>query len=431
MKKFFFSLIFFSQLKVSFSQRITTPYSIVADTKNMQLPIVKIKATKDKFSDSFSVKHYNASLLNVLPKKVTKKERFVGAESTENVNNVGINTLSPSETLDVNGKTKTSTLQVTTGATLGNVLTSDALGNANWQLPSSGGWGLNGNAVTTTANFIGTTDLQPLNIKVNNNTLIKLGTDYNVSIGNNALASGYVSTAIGPSTIASGSNSTSIGGNSQAIGFNSTAIGNSNQANGNYSLAIGKSLLANGSNSLAIGENNQAIGNYSTALGFTTRSYGTFSTAIGHNCRAESESSTALGEAAFANGVYSTAIGNDVFAASYAETAIGQFNTDYTTFNAYAFNPLDRLLVVGNGTNYLNKSDALVILKNGNTGLGTSTPKGVIDIVSTTDGSLPFPRMTAAQKNAITNLIIGKHIYQIDGNEGVYVYKSSGWQFAY
>ena len=52
-------------------------------------------------------------------------------------NKVGIGTTSPAEILDVNGKAKLSQLQVTTGATNGYVLTSDASGNATWQ-PSGG-----------------------------------------------------------------------------------------------------------------------------------------------------------------------------------------------------------------------------------------------------------------------------------------------------
>jgi hypothetical protein len=56
-----------------------------------------------------------------------------------NDGNVGIGTSSPSETLEVVGKTKTTNLQVTSGATPGYILTSDSIGNATWQLPSGGG----------------------------------------------------------------------------------------------------------------------------------------------------------------------------------------------------------------------------------------------------------------------------------------------------
>lgn len=50
---------------------------------------------------------------------------------------------------------------------------------------------------------------------------------------------------------------------------------------------------------------------------------------------------------------------------------------------------------------------------------------------SNSRGSLPFPSLTQAQRVAISNPEIGLHVYQTDGTEGVYVYKSSGWQLAY
>jgi hypothetical protein len=52
---------------------------------------------------------------------------------------VGIGTTSPSEKLDVSGKTKTINFQMTSGATNGYVLTSDASGNASWQASTGGG----------------------------------------------------------------------------------------------------------------------------------------------------------------------------------------------------------------------------------------------------------------------------------------------------
>ncbi len=49
-----------------------------------------------------------------------------------NTGNVGIGNTSPSEKLDVNGKTRTTNLQMTNGAGTGKVLASDANGNASW-----------------------------------------------------------------------------------------------------------------------------------------------------------------------------------------------------------------------------------------------------------------------------------------------------------
>jgi hypothetical protein len=57
---------------------------------------------------------------------------------------VGIGTSSPTEKLEVSGKTKTINLQITSGATNGYILTSDSIGNAIWKPPY-------GNFLITTA----------------------------------------------------------------------------------------------------------------------------------------------------------------------------------------------------------------------------------------------------------------------------------------
>ena len=69
---------------------------------------------------------------------------------------VGFGTENPTEKVDVNGKTKTISLQMTSGATNGYVLTSDGSGNATWQVPTGGSGGAT-TATTTTINFTGQT----------------------------------------------------------------------------------------------------------------------------------------------------------------------------------------------------------------------------------------------------------------------------------
>ena len=69
---------------------------------------------------------------------------------------VGFGTETPTEKVDVNGKTKTINFQMTSGATNGYVLTSDGSGNATWQVPTGGSGGAT-TATTTTINFTGQT----------------------------------------------------------------------------------------------------------------------------------------------------------------------------------------------------------------------------------------------------------------------------------
>tara|TARA_B110000091_G_scaffold151875_1_gene161721 strand:- start:241 stop:495 length:255 start_codon:yes stop_codon:yes gene_type:complete len=56
-------------------------------------------------------------------------------------------------------------------------------------------------------------------------------------------------------------------------------------------------------------------------------------------------------------------------------------------------------------------------------GLGTTTPdaSAALDITSTTKGLL-VPRMTAAQRDAISPAATGLMIYQTDGTAGFYYY---------
>lgn len=62
-----------------------------------------------------------------------------GGTTYFNDGNVGVGTTTPdsSAKLDVAGKLKTGSVQITSGAATGNVLTSDANGNATWQTPAS------------------------------------------------------------------------------------------------------------------------------------------------------------------------------------------------------------------------------------------------------------------------------------------------------
>jgi hypothetical protein len=64
----------------------------------------------------------------------------------------------------------------------------------------------------------------------------------------------------------------------------------------------------------------------------------------------------------------------------------------------------------------------------GQVAIGTSNPNAaaIIEIASTTQGVL-FPRMTKVQRDAISSPPIGLMLFVTDDNEGLYIYKTSGW----
>ena len=62
----------------------------------------------------------------------------------------------------------------------------------------------------------------------------------------------------------------------------------------------------------------------------------------------------------------------------------------------------------------------------GNVGLGTITPAAALDVTSITKGAL-LPRMTKAQRNAITTPPVGSIVYQLDNLPGLRVWNGTNW----
>lgn len=164
---------------------------------------------------------------------------------------------------------------------------------------------------------------------------------------------------------------------------------------GNYSFAAGLSTTASGAQSVALGDNNIASGDFSVALGYRTDATGFASTSFGHYTEATGgystawgsytsatgEYTTAWGLGSNASGYYTTAWGQNTSAPSLLETAFGRYNTTYTpaggTFN---WNNADRLFVIGNGTGTSSRSDAFVLMKSGDVGIGVSAPEARLHI---------------------------------------------------
>lgn len=175
-------------------------------------------------------------------------------------------------------------LQIT-GGTLasGNVLTSDASGNATWQPAGAGtGWTLLGNGGTADAtNFIGTTDGIPFNIRVNNQKSGRI--DHLLDNTFFGYRSGRVTTGI--SNTAYGSLSLEA----NVAGLENTAVGlKALQSNtsGSLNTAVGKSALF----SMSFNNGGVQFGSANTAVGYhslyntnpTNSSNGARNTAIGY-----------------------------------------------------------------------------------------------------------------------------------------------------
>ncbi len=149
------------------------------------------------------------------------------------------------------------------------------------------------------------------------------------------------------------------------IGYGSFAVGHMSTASGIGSFAMSYGT-ASGFLSLAA-IFGYAGGHYSTGIQ-GGRAYGAYSKSIGY--------------LSGAHGDYSVAIGSEgAHALSAYETVLGRWNNLYANSSNTDWINTDRLFTIGNGTSDILRSDALVILKNGNAGIGTSNPAAKLNVV--------------------------------------------------
>ena len=127
--------------------------------------------------------------------------------------------------------------------------------------------------------------------------------------------------------------------------------------------------------------NDSYIGDYSTAVGKSTIASSDASFASGMSSGATGYVSTAMGYNSVATGDFSTSIGDYTTAYSAHELTVGRWNTSYAG-DVTNWVATDRLFTIGNGTASGSRSDALIVLKNGNT-----TLNGAISIVDGTEAA--------------------------------------------
>ncbi len=292
---------------------------------------------------------------------------------------IGIGTATPTELLDVNGTAKMTGFSMSTGATDGYVLTSDASGNGTWQSATllDNDWTLNGSDIYSSVSGnvgIGTSSpTAKLHVKGGDGVLfegystgnipaegagtrmmwysgksafragsingnqwddINIG-QYSTALGFNTTASGESTTAMGEETIASAKGATALGSQTTASGQFSTAMGSLTSASGNKSTAMGYSSEASGEASTALGYFARALGDKATALGDSTTASGYASTAMGFKTRAKGNYSTTIGSFVTANGVGTLMIGDKSVSAPLVNNANNRFVARFS--NGYRF----------------------------------------------------------------------------------------------
>ena len=117
-------------------------------------------------------------------------------------------------------------------------------------------------------------------------------------------------------------------------------------------------------------------------MGFNTVASGDQAVAMGSSTDALGDRSLAMGSHTVASGNESVAIGGNTTSESGYETVLGRHNTDYTPNSVTGWHSADRLFVIGNGPHSGARSDAMVVLKNGNTGIDVSNPQTKLHVSS-------------------------------------------------
>jgi hypothetical protein len=156
-----------------------------------------------------------------------------------------------------------------------------------------------------------------------------------------------------------------------ARGNYSFATGYGTEASGSSSIAFGNGTVASGYESTAFGYHSEASGDRSAAFGYYSEASGSNSFAFGNNSTASGYNSTAFGINSTASGSYSTTMGRSTIADDDFSFVLGEYNDNTTSTT--------KLFQIGNGIDINNRSNALTILQNGFTAVGTHNNEPTTD----------------------------------------------------
>jgi hypothetical protein len=219
--------------------------------------------------------------------------------------------------------------------------------------------------------------------------------NYSFAAGFNATASGRSATSFGENNKATGSYSFSAGLNCESIGNLSVSLGSNNRSSGTNAISVGDASLAEGDFSISMGASTKATGFASTSFGSLSEATNFYSTSIGYNNLASGRAALGLGYETVASGSYSTTTGYGTQSQSYGCFVAGLYNDPVITSNQTVNITTDPLFIIGNGTGSTVRRNAIVVLKNGNVGIGTSAPKEKLEIVGDAGDTT---RLTLANK---------------------------------
>jgi hypothetical protein len=222
------------------------------------------------------------------------------------------------------------------------------------------------------------------------------GDYYAAAFGAQASALGRADTAFGFQTTANNNWSLAMGDNTTTLGQSSVAMGARTSAGGEDTINLGGVDYTCGG-SWAAGYESEAAGFLSVATGYQSKARNHLSVAMGHISEANGRFSVAMGTLARTQGHHSVALGRGVIASAQSTTVLGSFNTDLGG-DPGAWNDNEPVFILGNGTGAASRHNAVVVLKNGNVGIGVDAPTSVLSV----DGLPEHADNTAAAAAGLT-----------------------------
>ena len=173
----------------------------------------------------------------------------------------------------------------------------------------------------------------------------------------------------------------------------------------------GEENIASGNFSTAMGVKTTASGECSAAIGYNSTSSGPYSIAVGESSIASGSTSTAMGIGTRASGAISTAMGYKTISHDFSETAIGHFSTT-STGDALTFLLTNNAFKIGNGTSG-SPSDCFKVDFSGNT---TITGNAIVEDSVKTNHIEPLTSNDTLSIGHNVVIIEGRILF--DGNLG-------------
>ena len=208
--------------------------------------------------------------------------------------------------------------------------------------------------------------------------IASIAVGYECRAVSNGSAFGYRSkssssgTSLGYLCLADDGGAVAVGNRDSAWGFQSVAIGHFNKSFDIRSISLGISNTSVGYESITMGMRNEATGSHSTSIGTSNVTSGDYGYSAGYDNQATGDYSHAFGHDNLSSGDNSTTIGDDLKCNSYKAIALGTNNSIMFGYSSDSWVSTDPILIVGKGNAVA--SNAMLIRKNGNVGIGTNTP---------------------------------------------------------